>query len=72
MAHVGTQDLADALVDTGPKADGTRRAGARTQSVTEFYDMRSEGEVIKPDAFRQARQMRDAWRRERYSRLRGT
>ena len=72
MAHVGTQDLADALVDAGPKADGARSARAKDRQVAEFYDLRPEGEVIEPDVFRQARQLRDAWRRERYSRLRGT
>ena len=72
MAHVGTQDLADALVDAGPKADGARSTRSKTHRVAEFYDMRPEGEVIKPDAFRQARALRAAWRRERHSRLRET
>lgn len=67
MAHVGTQDVA--VVDAGPKADGARSAGAKDRQVEEFYDLRPPGEVIVPDVFRQARQLRDTWRRERYSRL---
>ena len=68
MAHVGTPELADALVDVGPKADGVRSARA-TREVEEFYDLRPQSEVIVPNVFSQARQLRDAWRRERYSRL---
>ena len=54
------------------QADGARSARTNEQPVAEFYDLQPEGEVIEPDAFRQARQLRDGWRRERYSRLRGT
>ena len=72
MAHVGTPELADALVDAGPKADGARSARAKHRQVEEFYDLRPLSEVIAPDVFRQARQLRDAWRRERYPRLRET
>ena len=71
MAHVGTPELADALVDAGPKADGARSARANRQ-VEEFYELRPESEVTLPNVFSQARQLRDTWRRERYSRLRET
>ena len=68
MARAGTHDLvsADALVSD--RLDAERPAHAKAQNVAEFYDLRP-GEVIEPDAFRQARQMRGEWRRERYSRL---
>jgi hypothetical protein len=72
MAHVGTQDLAAALVDARPKAEGARPLRAKEQLAAEFYDMQPEGKAVEPDAFRQARRLRDAWRRERYSRLSGT
>ena len=68
MAHAGTQDLAAALVDARPEADGARPVRARVQPVAEFYEL-PVGEAVQPDAFRQARKLRDAWRRERYSRL---
>ena len=67
MAHVGTQDLA--VVDANLKADGERSARAKGRQVEEFYNLRPLSEVIVPDVFRQARQLRDTWRRERYSRL---
>jgi hypothetical protein len=72
MAHVGTQDLAAALVDARPKAEGARPFRAKEQPVAEFYDMQPEGNAVELDAFRQARRLRDAWRRERYSRFGGT
>ena len=68
MAHVTTQDiLSEAVVEArrnGPCPMRPRNA----QRVTEFYDMRP-GEVVEPSAMRQARQMRDEWRRQRYARL---
>ena len=72
MAHVGTQDLAAALVDARPKAEGARSLRAKEQPVAEFYGMQPEGKAGGPDAFRQARGLRDAWRRERYARLSAT
>jgi hypothetical protein len=69
MAHAGTQDLAAALVDARPKADGAQPVRAKVQPVAEFYPLQPEGKAIEPDAFRQARKLRDAWRHERYSRL---
>jgi hypothetical protein len=69
MAHVGTQDLAAALVDAHPNADEARPVRRQEQHVAEFYDLQPEGKAIEPDAFHQARKLRDAWRRERYSRL---
>jgi hypothetical protein len=71
MAHVGTQDLAAALVDARPKADDARPRRTKEQPVAAFYDLRPEGEAIAPDAFRQARALRAAWRRDRYGRLSG-
>jgi hypothetical protein len=68
MAHVGTQDLA--LIDGAPNADGARSARAKDQQVEEFYDLGPQSEVILPNVFSQARQLRDTWRRDRYSRLR--
>jgi hypothetical protein len=70
MAHVDTQDIA--LIDAGAKADGARSARAKARQVEEFYDLGPQSEVILPDVFREARQLRDTWRRERYSRLRGS
>jgi hypothetical protein len=72
MAHVGTQDFAHALVDARPKADGARPLQAKEQPVAEFYHLQPEGKALKPDAFRQARRLREAWRRDRYARLSGT
>jgi hypothetical protein len=68
MAHVGTQDLAGALVDAHPKADEARPPRRQEQQVAEFYELQPQGKAIEPDVFRQARKLRDAWRRERYSR----
>jgi hypothetical protein len=68
MAHVGTTDLADALIDGG-RMDGARPARTKEQHVAEFYDLRPERGPIEPDAFRLARALRDSWRRERYSRV---
>jgi len=68
MAHVGTHDvLSDALVDASA-TDRVTPVRGNVQPVAEFYDMRP-GEVVEKDAFRQARQMRGEWRRERYARL---
>jgi hypothetical protein len=67
MAHVGTQDLA--VIDAGPNVDGARSSRVKDRQVAEFYDLRQQSEIIAPDAFRQARQLRAAWRRERHSRL---
>jgi hypothetical protein len=71
MAHVGTQDLAAALVDARPQVDGARSLRAKEQPVAEFYQLQPEGKANQPDAFRQARKLRDAWRRGRFSRLSG-
>jgi hypothetical protein len=67
MAHVTTHDVLTEAVVEAPGAD---RPSARVnaQRVAEFYDMRP-GEIIETSAMRQARQMRDEWRRERYARL---
>jgi hypothetical protein len=69
MAHVGTQDLAAALVDARAKADEVRSLRRQEQRVAEFYVLQPEGKPVEPDVFPQARKLRDAWRRERYSRL---
>jgi hypothetical protein len=70
MAHVGTQDIlpGDALVHHRREEDRVPLARMKAQPVAEVYDMRP-GEVIETSAMRQARQMRDEWRRERYARL---
>jgi len=68
MAHASTHDvLTDALVDA-PATDRPTSRRRDAQPVAEFYDMRP-GEIVEKDAFRQARQMRGEWRRERYARL---
>jgi hypothetical protein len=66
MAHVGTQDLAAALVDAHPKADAGRALRRQEVRVAEYYRLQPEGEAADPDAFCQARKLRDAWRRDRY------
>ena len=68
MAHVTTQDVLSEAVVEAPGTGRAPRARVNAQRVAEFYDMRP-GEVVESDALRQARQMRDEWRRERYARL---
>jgi hypothetical protein len=68
MAHVTTQDVLSEAVVEAPGTGRAPRARVNAQSVAEFYDLRP-GEVVEKDAFRQARQMRGEWRRERYARL---
>ena len=68
MAHVTTQDVLSEAVVEARGTGRAPRARVNAQRVAEFYDMRP-GEVVEKDAFRQARQMRDEWRRERYARL---
>jgi hypothetical protein len=69
MAHVGTQDLAAALVDARPNPGEARALPRREQQIAEFYTLQPEGVATAPDAFHQARRLRDAWRRERYARI---
>ena len=68
MAHVTTQDVLSEAVVEARGTGSAPRARVNAQRVAEFYDMRP-GEVVEKDAFRQARQMRGEWRRERYARL---
>jgi hypothetical protein len=68
MAHVTTQDVLSEAVVEAPGTGRAPRARVNAQRVAEFYDM-LPGEVVEKDAFRQARQMRGEWRRERYPRL---
>jgi len=68
MAHVSAHDILSEAVVEAPGTGRAPRARVNAQRVAEFYDMRP-GEIVETSATRQARQMRDEWRRQRYSRL---
>jgi hypothetical protein len=75
MGHGRTHDIlsADAHV-SGPEWFRASRSEGVSGRPADFFDMTSEeaaSDWCKPNVWRQARQMRQEWRHQRYSRLRG-